>query len=472
MRDALRWIIDMAQRLGVEFADGRVVEKEITSLRRQDGKTDRLRQTSSLGVGIRVLIEGAWGFASTNNTSREDLRQCLETALDMARASQARVAEPGVVALLEPCVDVYTAPVEIDPATVPLTEKMKVVNALEEAARTVTAEKTANSLSFYRDVIQREIVCNTHGTDIDHTATRTSLGLRITAVEGDARQSGFEHKSGLGGFEIVEEADPVELGHKAASTAIRLLKADRAPSGKFPVILHPTIVGVFIHEALGHNAEADLVLGGDSILDGKLGTQVASELVTVVDDSTIPGSWGSYKYDSEGTPGQRRTLIEKGILKGFMHSLETAARMGVEPNGSGRAQGYDSRPIVRMSNTIVLPGTATLEDLAKDIDLGVLLEGGEWGYVMTAKGHYTCHAGYGRMIRHGQIAEPLRDVSVAGVILDTLINVDGVTEEFEMLTMGGMCGKNGQAMYTNGGGPYMRVRELVVGGQQRLTAEG
>ena len=150
-----------------------------------------------------------------------------------------------------------------------------------------------------------------------------------------------------------------------------------------------------------------------------------------------------------------------------MHDLETAAKMGVEPNGSGRADGYSSRPIVRMSNTIVLPGESTLAELAKGIDRGVLLEGGQWGYVMTAKGQYTCHAGHARMIRNGEIAEPLRDVSLAGMVLDTLRDVDGVSKEFEMLTMGGMCGKNGQGMHTNGGGPYLRVKELLVGGQER-----
>jgi TldD protein len=372
------------------------------------------------------------------------------------------------MAELPPHEDEYLGPCDVDPRSVTLDRKMGVVNALEAAALAQTGDRTANSFAWYGDEVACETLCNTRGAAVTQTVTRTRMGVRVTAVDGEVRQNGSEHESSLGGFEVTERADPAKLGDKAGGVAIMLLGASRAPSGKFPVILHPSIVGVFIHEALGHNAEADLVYTGDSILDGKLNTQVASELVTVVDDATIPLSWGSYRYDSEGTPGQRRVLIENGVLKGFMHSLETAARMGVEPNGSGRADGYGSRPIVRMSNTIVLPGSSTLEELAKDIDLGVLLEGGEWGYVMTAKGQYTCHAGHARMIRNGEIAEPLRDVSVAGMILDTLANVDGATAEFEMLTMGGMCGKNGQSMPTNGGGPYMRVKELIVGGQERL----
>jgi TldD protein len=468
MRDALRWTIEEARRAGAGFADARAVEGSQMSLRRQDGKTDRLYQGSSLGVGVRVLLDGAWGFSSTSEVDRAGLRRCLDTALDMARASQARIFEPGVMASLEPLTDEWVGPCDLDPRSVPLERKMETVDALEGSARQRAAERVANSSSWYSDSVRRELVCSTQGVDADSTVTRTSLGIQLTAADGDVRQRGYEHKSALGGFEVAEQADPAALGAKAADTALMLLQADRAPSGKFPVILHPTIVGVFIHEALGHNAEADLVLAGDSILEGKLGTPVASELVTVVDDATIERSWGSYRYDSEGTPGRRRVLIENGVLKGFMHSLETAARLQVAPNGSARADDYTSRPIVRMSNTLVLPGKSTLEELARDIDLGVLLEGGEWGYVMTAKGQYTCHAGRGRLIRNGEIGRPLRDVSVAGMIHDTLRDIDGLTEEFEMLTMGGMCGKNGQAMHTNGGGPYVRVKELVVGGQERI----
>ena len=468
MRDVLRWTIEEAERAGVAFADARAVENSFTSLRRQDGKTDRLSQSTSLGVGLRVLVEGAWGFSCTSETDRAGLRRCLDTALDMAKASQARIAEPGVMAGVEPTIGEYVSPFEIDPRSVSVERKMQVVNALEDAALQTAGDAVANSSAAYSDSVKREMVCNTQGVDVDNTMVRASLVVSLTAKDGDVRQRGYEHKSALGGFELAERADPAELGAKAADTALMLLKADRAPSGKFPVILHPSIVGVFIHEALGHNAEADHLISGESILEGKLGTQVSSELVTVVDDSTIPGSWGSYAYDSEGTPGCRRLIIENGVLKGFMHSLETAAQLGMAPNGSGRAQDYTARPIVRMSNTIVRPGTSTLEALAQDIDLGILLEGGEWGYVMTAKGQYTCHAGRGRLIRDGEIGKPLRDVSVAGMILDTLRDIDGLTEEFEMLTMGGMCGKDGQSMHTNGGGPYVRVKELVVGGQERI----
>ena len=201
------------------------------------------------------------------------------------------------------------------------------------------------------------------------------------------------------------------------------------------------------------------------ILHGKLGTKIAADCITIIDDGTIPGSSGSYPYDSEGTPSQRRVLIENGVLKGFMHSLETAAKMGVPPNGSARAQGFGSRPVVRMSNTFIQPGTMSLEEMLKDIGDGVYLSAGEWGYVFCERGQYTCHAGEGYRIRNGELAEHLRDVSISGMTLETLMNADAVSSDFEM-KMSGMCGKDGQGMHVNAGGPHVRVRDIVVGGQE------
>jgi len=229
--------------------------------------------------------------------------------------------------------------------------------------------------------------------------------------------------------------------------------------------MDPTFTGLFVHEALGHNAEADIVLEGGSIIEGKIGQRLASDCLTIVDDGTIPGSWGSYAYDSEGTPSQKRVIVESGVLKGYMHSLETAARMGVPPNGSARADGYGSVPIVRMSNTYIQPGSMSFEELIADIDLGVLLSGGEWGYVFCERGQFTGHAGEAFMIRNGQVAERVRDVSISGMTLETLADIVAVSRDFRM-EFPGTCGKNGQGAPVNGGGPYVKIRRLVVGGQE------
>jgi TldD protein len=291
------------------------------------------------------------------------------------------------------------------------------------------------------------------------------VGASMTALDGDVRQQAGERRGEQCGYELIDRLTPDEVSAKAAKRAVALLKAKRAPAGKFTVVFHPSITGLLTHEALGHNSEADLVLSGQSILEGKLGQKIASECITIIDDGTIPGSWGSYAYDSEGTASQRRVIIENGVLKGFLHSLETAAKMGVAPNGSARAQGFGNRPVVRMSNTFIVPGTMTFEELLKDIDIGVYLKGGQWGYVLCERGQYTCSAGEGYMIRNGQLAEHLRDVCISGLTLETLANADAVSRDFEM-QMPGMCGKSGQGMHINAGGPHVRVRDIVVGGQE------
>jgi TldD protein len=223
---------------------------------------------------------------------------------------------------------------------------------------------------------------------------------------------------------------------------------------------------LFTHEALGHNSEADIVMEGGSILEGKLGSRIASDLVTITDDSTLEGVWGSYKYDSEGTPGRRRVVVENGVLKGYLHSLETAAKFNTEPTGSARAQDFGCRPIVRMSNTGIQAGNKSFGELLKGIDHGIMLSEGLGGYVSPEKGQFVFSAGEGWIIRKGELAEHIRDVNMSGILLETLMKIDGVSREYEMPTLKGFCGKDGQTMPVGAGGPYVRVKELMIGGQE------
>jgi TldD protein len=465
IRDQLERLRDEARRRRVPFAEVRFASGRSSSLVLQDARADRVGAGERSGVGVRVLVNGAWGFASSESLDFADWQACLESAMEMARVSAARIEQPAALADCPAVVAETRASFEIDPTQVPLERKLAAVKGYEEASACFAGERVANLLTGYSDARQVEMVCNTRGTLVSMESVRTMVWHAITAQDGSLRQRGREMRGEQRGFELVEATPARELSVKAAERAVSLLAAAPAPAGKFPAVFHPSITGLLVHEAIGHNAEADLVLSGGSILGGKVGTQVASERVTIVDDATVPGSWGSYPYDSEGVAGQRRVLVEDGILKGFMHSLETAAQMAVPPNGSARADGFANRPIVRMSNTMILPGELSLAELIADIDLGILLRGGQWGYVWCEKGQYTCHAGDGVMIRKGELAEQVRDVSISGMTLETLANVLGLSKDFE-LQMPGNCGKNGQGMPVNGGGPYVKVKEIVVGGQR------
>jgi len=468
MRKLAESLRDEALRRKVDFMDIRIAESDHTSISLQDSKADKVVYGRAVGMGIRVLLNGVWGFASSSGAERAAALECLESAISMAKASSARVGERVEIRGADQVIDLVEAEYEKDPRMVPVDQKMRMLLDFEKAALDYGKDKIVNTTLGYSDSVETEVICNTFGTSIESQYVRTSIGCGITAGEGSIRQRAGERQAKLAGFELIDEIEPGEFSVKAAETAISLLSAKRPPSGKLPVVFHPRTASLLIHEALGHNAEADLVLSGESILEGKLGRKIAADCVTVIDDGTIKGAWGSYKYDSEGTPAQRRVIIENGVLKSYMHSLETAARFGVPPNGSARAEDYDCRPIVRMSNTFVAPGDSSFEKLIKDIDLGIFVKGGQWGYVFCEKGQYTCHVGEGWIIRNGRLAEHVRDVSMSGMILETLMNVDGISQEFEMDKGGGSCGKGGQGMPVSGGGPYIRVKELVIGGQESL----
>ena len=448
-----------------EFVDCRITESDNTGILCQDGRADKIGQGRSRSGCVRALVDGAWGFAATDEPDEKRLGKCLASALAMARAAAPHVTERGAAATPPPARGESVTKVEIDPRKVPLEEKMRIVTGYERAAREKHGDLLANTIISYGDGWKREVVANSLGAATLTEQIRTRLLARMVAKKGDTRQAGTESRGQLAGFELLDQIPAEEFSVRAADRAVSLLSAKRAPSGRFPVVFHPTITGVLVHEALGHSAEADLVFSGMSILDGKKGTRVASDIVTVIDDPTVDRAYGSFAYDSEGTPAKRHVLIEKGILKGFLHSLETAGRMGAEPRGSGRAESAQAPPLVRMSNTFFEPGEDSFESLLAPIDYGVYLIDSSGGYVFPERGQFVVRASEGWIIRDGKLAEQVRDVSVSGMTLEALSRIDGLSKDFS-LALPGTCGKSGQGVPVDGGGPYVRISEVVVGGQE------
>ncbi|MEM2904477.1 MAG: TldD/PmbA family protein [Candidatus Bathyarchaeia archaeon] len=460
----IEYLLGEATRAGAEFMDVRINERTGTRVSVQDGRADEIYSSKVFGAGIRVLIDGMWGFASTNILERDELSRCLKEAASMARAAKGRALERGEVAEPPAVRGRAATPVRRDPRDVDVEQKVKAVFELEKAARTLDP-RMVNTIVGYGESILKETVANTYGVYAESEAVRTIVSCFVTAKEGDLRQSAVEIRGGLKGFELLEGLDPEAFSVTAAKKALGLLKAEKAPAGRFPVVFNPAVTGLFAHEAIGHNAEADGVWAGMSILEGKVGQQVAAETVSIYDDATIEGAYGSYAYDSEGVPGQRKCLVKDGVLQGFMHSLETAKKFEAAPTGSARADGHQSRPIVRMSNTYIAPGEWSFEEIIRETREGILLKGGYWGYVFVERGQFTCNAEEAWTIKNGELKEHLRNVSVSGLTLEALQDIDAVSKDFE-LKLPGICGKGGQGMYVDGGGPYLRVKQLVVGGQR------
>jgi TldD protein len=465
MRELVEQVMQAARLAGATFADIRLQDGTGTSVLVQDGRADKIATGTFRGAGVRVLVDGAWGFAPTNDPSREELLRCVDDAMRMARAAAPSVTDHGMVAEVAPVVDKVVATAKRDPRGVPLEDRVKAAYELERVAG--SRDHIVNSLVRYTDVAGSAVIANTYGTYLETESIRCQIGLRVTASDGEERQNTGKGRAGRQGYELIEGLDYEDFAGKTADRAVKLLKAQRAPGGKFDVVIDPLICGLLVHEAFGHNSEADAIWTGNSILEGKLGQKVAAESVTITDDPTLPGLNGSFEYDHEGVRAQRHLIVDKGILVGYLHSLETAARLGMEPNGAARAQGHQDVPIVRMSNTAIEPGDSSFEEMLSGLDNGLYLSGGAWGYVFTAAGQFTCNVEQAFRIEKGELTTHYRNVCISGMTLETLSNVIAVggNKTFEL---GGTCGKDGQAAPVDSGGPHVAIRDVVVGGQGEL----
>ena len=449
---------------GARFADVRAVRAQSTTVEVQDRRVEKVHSTATMGAGVRVLVGNAWGFAAVNSFDESSVNDCLQRALDMALALGPFATEPVQLAELdEPLRGEFPAQnIVRAPGQVPVQEKVAALAALERAARDADPGVATTALT-YGDGESELLVANTRGVCARSTTVRTRVALRVVAADSKTRQVAQEIRGKQRGFELIEELDPGNFSLICARRATDLLKADPPPSGPMPVIFDPDITGLLAHEAFGHNSEADLVRAGESIISGRMGKTIGSELVNIVDDATLPAAWGSYPFDGEGTPGARRVLVQNGVVKSFLHSLETAAHFGMPALGSCRAQNHQYPPVVRMSNTFFEPGDTSLEDMIKKAGNGLIIKGALSGYVATEKGQFTCRASEGQLIRDGALDKPVRDVAVSGLTLEALENVIAVSDAFS-LEMPGTCGKSGQGMPVDAGGPHILIAQLVVGG--------
>jgi len=437
----------------VDYADIRVNESENTVIVMKDGKIQEIRSGSDQGVCLRVLKQGAWGFSYTNQLDRLD--NLTESALKLASVLSSDVE----LASAEIRTDKVKSNARIKLSDVPLEDKKIAMSEVEQAAN---LDKVVSTTVNYVDAEGTTYFLNSEGSSIKMEENRVALFLNAVAASENGIQFGHKSTGGAKGFEAIEKEDLELMGRTAASKAVRLLDAKSPPSGRLPIIMDSELTGVFIHEALGHASEADLILQNDSILKGKMGTKIGSPLVTIVDDASMD-AFGYYAYDAEGVKTSKNVLVEEGKLVSLLSSRETAAKLNIQSSGNARS-GVGDQPIVRMSNTYLKPGQMSFEELIEDMEKGIYLKGSRGGQVDTGKGVFQFNAAESFTIENGQVTDPLRDVSLSGNILEILQKVDAVGSDFHMGV--GFCGKAGQTAPVGDGGPHTRVSEATVGGAQ------
>ena len=436
----------------VDYIDIRAGKSNSTSILMKDGKIDEINTGIGISARIRVLNNGAWGFAYTTDLSKFD--EITETALKLSNSLK------GDIELSESKIikDKIATDVKIPFGDISIEEKQEIMKTAGDSA---TLEKVNSTTVSYADAESNELFLNSEGSRIEVKTSRLRMALNATATDGQIIQFGHGSLAGVKGFELIANEDIEEFGRKIGDKAQRLLKAESAPSGKFKVIADPELTGVMIHEALGHATEADIILQNDSILKDKLNTKIASDIVNIYDDATIKDGFGYYPYDVEGTKTKPNQLVKDGELISLLSSRETASKLNMKSSGNARSSINDA-PIVRMSNTFLQPGDMTFEELIEDIPDGIYLKGSRGGQVDTGKGIFQFNAAEGFKIENGELSTPLRDVSLSGNILETLNNIDALGKDFKLSA--GFCGKDGQTVPVGDGGPHTKINDAMVGG--------
>jgi TldD protein len=306
------------------------------------------------------------------------------------------------------------------------------------------------------------LIANSDGLLVEDDRVRTRFMVSCTALGDGGLQTGYEGPGHTVGFELFDQYQPEEVARTAAERALRMLDARPAPTGKLPVVLRQGAGGVLFHEACGHGLEADLVNRDASVFRGRVGTQVASPLVTLVDDGTFERGWGTLAVDDEGHPARHNTLIEGGVLNDYMWDLLRARREGRESSGNGRRETYQSLPMVRMTNTYLLAGETDPDEIIASTPYGLYCAALGGGQVNTATGDFVFGVTEAYLIENGRLTAPIRAANLIGSGPETLLAIDAVGSDFD--TWAGTCGKDGQGVAVSAGQPTVRVTEMTVGG--------
>ncbi len=453
VRALLEHAVSYASKQGVYLAEFRVEQSTFTRIVSRDG-VFTVSSGRDYGVAVRVYHNGSFGFAFTTRLEKRAVEEAFRRALAMARAAGGSLPKP---LLLEPLDTSFVHPVKLSVEEVSVEQKVSDLRALDKLLASGSKSRTL----VYTDVVEDRFYASTEDRYIEERRELVYIYGSVYGEEAGVRASAHLVNGTIKGYTIWDKMSQEAFADKLLRRLRNQLRAKTPKAGIYPVVLAPEALGVFVHEAFGHLAEADLVVAG-SVLNGKRGEKVASELVTIVDDPDIEDGFGTIRFDDEGVKTARATIVEKGIHRQVMNDRLHAAMMGDDPTGNARAESFRYPPLVRMRNTYMLPGDHSLEELLEGIKFGYYIVATAGGQT-NLDGSFQVGVSEAYEIVNGEIGEPVRNLGIAGNTLETLLNIDAVGKDFELHY--GRCDK-GQLVYVSDGGPHVRVRKMTVGGQE------
>jgi TldD protein len=469
-----RLAVDHALHLGASYAEARVQRDLGHTYTLKNGAAEPVNVTRKLGVGIRVIVDGALGFASTNSLDREELHASTESAVRTARASRRLLTSPIRLSQEKSWEADWEAKMKVDVRNVSPEEKYELLFTIEKslAVENVHVSLPSRILVFDEDLTEK-FYANSEGSRLHGFVPRLSLLFFLTAHEpGKGVVQRLRHEAQSRGWEALEDWKPKEIAAEDAKILGRLLREGvPPPKGEVDMVLGPEVTGIVCHESCGHPQEADRILGREAAQAGEsyvkpdmLGYRIGSEHVTVIDDPTLPSSYGYYEYDDEGVKARPRTLIKEGVIADFLQNRETAAELGATSNGASRSSSYDREPIIRMGNTYMKPGDYSQEELVEGVKRGIFMKSFmEWN--IDDRRYNQRYVGLDAyLIENGEITTPVRNPILEITTPGLYSSIDAVGKKLEFT--GATCGKGdpqqGAPVWT--GGPPIRLRQIRLGG--------
>lgn len=477
MKEIAERALNVAQLRGATYADVRIIHERSQQLLVKNGRVETVSQDENAGLGIRVIVDGAWGFASSSIVTRAEADRVARQAAQIARASATVNNRAVELAPLTPSVGRFHSPMQQDPFAVPLDDKLKLLLAADSAMRRVKGVTvTEASMQF---IHEDKLFASSEGSLIEQTSVESGAGIEATAVSGNEMQTrsfpnSFGRQQAKRGYEMVAETNLVDNAEKVAHEAVALLTAPQCPSGVTSIILDSTQLALQVHESCGHPVELDRVLGEEASFAGtsfltldRLGTfRYGSDLVSITADATIPGALGSFAFDDEGVPGQRTPIVQDGIFVGYLTSRESAARLGQLSNGTMRADGWNRIPLIRMTCINLEPGTWTLADLIADTDDGLYLAINKSWSIDDKRLNFQFGTQLAYEIKNGKLGRLLKNANYTGITPNFWQSCDAVCSADHWQLWGlPNCGKGEPmqvARVAHGAAPA-RFRHVQVG---------
>lgn len=456
-QELLKKILKRTLSSGEEYADVFVEHRHATSIQLEDNKIEKITSGSDSGAGIRLISGGKTAYAFSNDLSEKAL---LELAATLKTAS----SSPQKIMTLDlrkqkPGTDFFIKKI---PANVPMEKKINITRTANHTARRFD-KRIKQATVIYRDSVQKVQIAASNGNFAEDERIHTLAVVHVIASDNGIIQTGYEPVGGFIGFELFDNVNIEELAATAAKRAVRMLTVRRAPGGRMPVVISSEAGGTMIHEAIGHGLEADLAGQGLSVYSNKLGEIVASPIITVLDDATLPNKRGSFRFDDEATPSQSTVLVKNGVLVNYMYDIFTAMKNNKTSTGNGRRESYQCRPIPRMTNTYIAPGNTNPEDILKATSKGLFVKKMGGGQVNTVTGDFVFEVQEGYLIENSSLGEPVRGATLTGNGPEVLKAIDLIGSDLGFSI--GTCGKDSQGVPVSDAMPTVRIPEIVVGGK-------